>query len=341
MIKPDECLFIGVEGSPQTWYRATQPARALGCDWCGITPQFQIMCSEVGPDREQKAPDLENYKVVVAQYAAGDGWMQRISALKGKGVRVIYEMDDYLHGIKDVESHVHHGYFSDRKILRMIEHGMKASDGLIVTTKFLAERYRGFCPGPTTICRNGVDLDRFRYHHQPRDYVTVGWAGATGHLPGMMSWLEGGLAALLAERKDVKFTVIGGMDVAQSVRVALKDESRLNVVPWSPFEVYPASMADCDILLAPGGQTKWHRGKSDLRWLEASALGVPCVCDSRMYPDALLRAQTPADATERVADLLDDPTDARNTGSLERSRIESLGRTFPYAAEQWRAPLGL
>ena len=44
-------------------------------------------------------------------------------------------------------------------------------------------------------------------------------------------------------------------------------------------------MSTFDVALAPSGNNNLFRGKSDLRWLEASALGIPVVGDPAVYPE--------------------------------------------------------
>ena len=51
------------------------------------------------------------------------------------------------------------------------------------------------------------------------------------------------------------------------------------------IEVYPASMTLFDIAIAPSAENNLFRGKSDLRWLEASALGIPLVAHPEVYPE--------------------------------------------------------
>ena len=40
-----------------------------------------------------------------------------------------------------------------------------------------------------------------------------------------------------------------------------------------------------DIAIAPSSESNLFKGKSDLRWLEASALGVPLVAHPDVYPE--------------------------------------------------------
>ena len=55
--------------------------------------------------------------------------------------------------------------------------------------------------------------------------------------------------------------------------------------PSAEIEVYPASMTLFDVSIAPSAENNQFRGKSDLRWLEASAVGIPLVAHPDVYPD--------------------------------------------------------
>jgi hypothetical protein len=54
-----------------------------------------------------------------------------------------------------------------------------------------------------------------------------------------------------------------------------------------------------DVAIAPSAENNLFRGKSDLRWLEASALSVPLVAHPDVYPEIEdgvtgVHARTPA-----------------------------------------------
>lgn len=331
-------LFIGIEGTPSCYYRCVLPARALGADWVGLTQDFAMLSGEVGG--EFKKPNVFDYETVVCQYPAGYEWEARLADLRQRGVRIVFEIDDYLHGIKEVKEHTFYNFFSQRIVLRAIERCMGMSDALIVSTKFLAERYRKLVPGPVHVCPNGIDPERFDLHRAPRGYMSVGMAGATGHVAPLLKWLNGGVLEAIYDHPTARLTTIGvHTAIAEAAIAGMPD--RVTGVPFAEFYAYPASMLDADVLLAPLGDTKWHRGKSDLRWLEASALGIPCVCDARGYPEATLRAATPGIAGEVVREMLrQGPERARELGEEARAHVLAQ-RSFPQAAEPWREALGI
>ena len=82
-------------------------------------------------------------------------------------MRVFYEVDWDLH------LHV-----DDAPTLRGIETLMRACDGVLCATRFLAERYEAFNAN-VSVCENGLDLRGYALTKPARDTVTIGWAGTT------------------------------------------------------------------------------------------------------------------------------------------------------------------
>jgi glycosyltransferase involved in cell wall biosynthesis len=110
-------------------------------------------------------------------------------------------------------------------------------------------------------------------------------------------------------------------------------------VGWTAIEVYPAAMANFDIALAPATNSAFFRGKSDLRWLEASAIGIPTVADPAVYPlieDGVtgLHAATPAQAREAIRTLVDDPDLRARIGTAARDHVREH-RSSAAVAGQW------
>lgn len=319
-------LFIGLGRSAVCHYRCRLPAEALEQDWVGVNSDFGVVTGNV-----DGIPDIDQYDTVVVQQAAGPKWERRIKQLRDVGVRVLYETDDYLHGIHHLIDHASAPHFTPH-VMRMYDRCMRMCDGVIVSTPFLAERYRSINPS-VTVCRNGLDIERYAYARPKRDYVTVGWCGSTGHYSAVRSWLEGGILDALADHPTSQFLAIGQPEVAQLAIERLSDERALGI-PWGPLETYPAAMCGIDVFIAPAGQDRWYRGKSDLRWMEASALIAPCICAPHIYPEADLVASSPREASDILRTFLERPGQIAAAGRQAARSVAD--RAFPHAAEPWR-----
>jgi glycosyltransferase involved in cell wall biosynthesis len=243
-------------------------------------------------------------------------------------------MDDWVRGVRKSKDHDFSKHF-DRKVIQDYELCLRAVDGIICSTPWLAERYGSLNPNPY-VCRNGIDLKRYALTPPRRDHVAVGWAGATGHREAMRPWLAE-VAAVMHERPDVNFVSVG-QQFAQVLAPSFGAERCLDV-PFSAFDTYAASMTLYDIALAPAGDNSFYRGKSDLRWLEASAAGLPLIADPDVYPDiehgiSGFHAATPEEMGEILRELVADEPLRRKVGAAAKAHVTEH-RSAQVAAEQW------
>lgn len=332
-------LFLARARSVAAWYRMLLPAIHLGCDWAGVAgdpPGWSVLTGNVGGSLD--AERLGDYEVVVLQARRGAAWERLVADLRGGGTRVLFEIDDYAHGIRRVPGHDFAAVW-DKPALRELEAVMEACDGLIASTPFLLERYGPRAPR-AWLCRNGIDLPRYELTRPPRDEVVTGWAGATGHAAAIRPWL-GEVAAVLEARPTTRFVSIG-QPFADELAGRVGSDRALSL-PFGPVETYPAAMTHLDIALAPAGDSGFFLAKSDLRWLEAGALGIPAIADPRVYPDIEpgatgFHAATPAEAREAMLALVDDAELRRQVGEAARTTVRAT-RAMERMAPQWSAAL--
>ena len=114
-------------------------------------------------------------------------------------------------------------------------------------------------------------------------------------------------------------------------------------IPFTSLDTYPASMALYDIALAPAGDSSFYRGKSDLRWLEASAIGLPLIADPVVYPDIEhgvtgFHASTPAEMGEILRELVADEPLRKRVGAAAKQYVTEH-RSAQVSAEQWTSVL--
>jgi glycosyltransferase involved in cell wall biosynthesis len=327
-------LFVGISNGAVCWYRAALPATVLGCDWIGVgsePPAPAIRTGAVPPTFS--FADAASYDVVVVQQVGGRRWLQAIRDWQAAGVTVLYEIDDWLDGVRNVPGHAHAARL-DRAKVESYELCMRAVDGIICSTDWLARRYRAINPRTWT-CRNGIDLVRYTFSRPPRDHVGIGWAGGTGHAAAAKPWVDE-VGAIMRELPRANFTSVG-----RPFADWLADEfpGRTLAVPFTELEVYPAAMTHFDIALAPAGKGDYFKGKSDLRWLEASALSLPCVADPDVYPEIEhgvtgFHASTPAEMGAIVRELVADPALRERVGAAAHEYVREH-RSIHVAAERW------
>lgn len=333
--------FLGMDSSAPCYYRVMLPAMELGADWSGIIgypPHLRWVTG--GVKGESQLPDLlgDDYDIVVIQQPKGDSWEAMIEEIRGTGKKVVYEIDDYVHGVPEVEGHDYAASF-DSRALTLFERCMRASDAMICSTEYIARKYKKFNPN-VYVCRNGIDLRRYQLGKPKRDTLNVGWAGSTGHQKMMMPWLNQ-VAHIMQAKPEVNFVSIG-MPFATALHSAF-GEQRAIAIPWAAIEQYPAAMTMFDVALAPGGGNSWFKGKSDLRWLEASALRIPVIGRPSIYHEMEdevtgFHATGPHELVEPLNRLLAEPELREKIGAaahdyvIERRSIEAV-------AQDWREAL--
>lgn len=341
VIEPHEILFVGQGKTAVCWYRVALPAMHLGADWVGVyitddprVPELHVATGIVRHDTRE--PNFEDYRLVIVQQPLGEAWVRRIRGLQVKGIKVLFEVDDYLHGVHKAQGHDFARYYN-KEILPKFEMCMRAADGLICSTDYIAYRYARFNQN-TYVCRNGIDMGRYRLTIPERPTVSIGWAGATGHLIQVVDWINGGLLDVLAGRDHTTFVAVGQPQLAQGVGQII-GQHRVVGIPFTSIESYPAAMCMFDIALAPAGDSAWYRGKSDLRWLEAGALGLPVVASPGCYPDIEhgvtgFHARSAREAAEITMMLVDDEALRCRVGATAREHMR-LHRDMPIAAQRW------
>jgi glycosyltransferase involved in cell wall biosynthesis len=340
-VSPDlpRTLFIARGRGSVAWYRCALPALALGCDWIGVDgapPDGTLVTGAVPADFTWD--DVASYDVVVLQLADGPAWLRAVRRWQAAGVRVLYEVDDWLRGVRKQADHALRDRY-DRKAVEAYELVMRVADGLVCSTPWLAERYRLF-NDTTFVCRNGIDLKRYALARPESPYVGIGWAGGTGHAEAVRPWL-GAVAAAMATRPATRFVTIGE-PFADEIAGAVGAERAL-AIPFGALESYPAAMTHFDVALAPAGTSSYFRGKSDLRWLEAGALGIPAIADPAVYPDIEhgvtgFHAHSPEEAGALLEQLLDDPALRRRVGQAARAYVTEH-RCAEVAAGAWAQTL--
>jgi glycosyltransferase involved in cell wall biosynthesis len=119
--------------------------------------------------------------------------------------------------------------------------------------------------------------------HDNKGNIIIGWQGSTTHEVDFKEALPA-LKRILDEYPNVKIRLFG--DVPKSLRDAIH-WSRFEWTGGVPYEQYPKKLVFCnfDIGIAPLTDSKFNQCKSNIKWLEYSAIKIPTVA-SDVYPYA-------------------------------------------------------
>lgn len=342
MIDSEDILFVGLGASAVSYYRCILPGMMLGADWVGLQgppSKFHWATGLVKKGSEDgqpetKRPPMQDYKAIVVQQVEGDEWLRYINVLQEEGVKVIYEVDDYLHGVQGRPDHDFKAHYTSN-YLAEVEKCMAACDAMIVSTDFIRSKYLRVNDN-IYVCRNGIDTKRYDLTLPTRKTFNVGWAGATGHKDTVFPWLQQ-VANLMGMEPNTCFVSIG-QGFAEWFWPHFGKERSI-AVPWAAIEQYPGAMTMFDVALAPSGKGAWWKGKSDLRWLEASALGVPVIAHPQNYPDIEdgvtgFHAETPEQVFDLMYRLMKDEKLRRKVGEQAKTHVRET-RSMEVMAKVW------
>jgi GT2 family glycosyltransferase len=305
-------LFVGQAGPGSLYHRIVLPAMALGSDWCTAQSAHQL-----GP----ALPTLQGYDTVVIQMPSTPDWLDTIGDLRRRGTRVFYEVDWHLHAHVD-----------DVPTLRGIETLMRECDGVLCATPFLAERYAAFNAN-VHVCENGLDLRGYALAKPARDTVTIGCAGTMITIDDIADSVTA-IAELMRARPAVRFASLG--QPVADLAAGPVGADRCTSLPMVLVEQYPAALATFDIVFEPPAVSPLRRGRSQLRWLEASALGTPLVGDPETYPNAI-PARDVGELAEQLLRLVDDARLRTQVGETARRTVIAEHAMHVKAADWTRA----
>jgi SAM-dependent methyltransferase/glycosyltransferase involved in cell wall biosynthesis len=209
-----------------------------------------------------------------------------------KDKKLVTEVDDW---IFDVPSYniASHPYKPNSEKEQIAYAQLELSDAVIVSTSFLKENLQRMFPEkPMHIIPNSIDFNIWdnvqgdgKMEPKGEGVVRIGYTGCANH-SGDMEIVKPVLLALLEEFP--KLEVIIAQDLGCFADVS---HPRLKILKrWASIIDYPAMVKgwDLDIGIAPLRDNQFNRAKSNLRWLEYSALKIPTVAsDVRPFTESI------------------------------------------------------
>lgn len=162
---------------------------------------------------------------------------------------------------------------------------LKLSDAIIVSTNYLKETLQEIFPEKRiNVIPNSIDFDiwdstKSDGKMEPKEdgVVRIGYTGCANHA-GDMEIVKPVLLQLLEEFPRLELIIaqdIGCFTDTKHPRLKLLNR-------WEDIIKYPSMVKgwDLDIGIAPLRDNRFNRAKSNLRWIEYSALGVPTVASN-------------------------------------------------------------
>jgi hypothetical protein len=314
------------------YYRMIWPAEALrhaGHDIEIIRPKDRAAAFGGHLDNAGKLiyVDVPNdADVIVLQRITHHYLIDAIHLLRERGIAVVIDMDDDLAVINPSNPafdamHPTYGVNKDHSWINA-QRACEAASWVTVSTPSLLTRYAPH--GRGNVVFNCVPK---RYLDVPRvDSTVIGWGGSVHSHPDDLHVVGCGVSQVISD--TVPFRVVGPID---DVRSALRLPTEPDATgPLKILRDWPRGVATLGVGIAPLTDTKFNAGKSWLKPLEYSALGVPWVASPRAEYSRLhnlgagMLAAKPKHWTSKLRQL--------TTDSVLRAELSQRGREL---ATQW------
>lgn len=221
--------------------------------------------------------DFAEAGVAVVQRQCTQGNFMAFKAMKDMGMKIVYDLDDNLWAVPATNPAA-----ATFKAVREGLNFMAAQCDLItvstralkaaVSTSMIHAGVRGL---DIRVVPNMIDLHWFHQPLLPKDpaRVTLGWAGSNTHA-GDIGYAWDALPEVL-ERVPHLYMEFVGMGAPR----AIAEHPRVRQRPWVPVAEFPGRFSSWgwDICIAPLEENRFNRSKSNIKMLEAGAIGAVCL----------------------------------------------------------------
>jgi len=206
---------------------------------------------------------------------------------------VVMEIDDWLFDLPAYNI-ASHPFTPNSEFEWVAIEQMKASDAFIVSTHYIEGKLKDMFPDkPIYVIPNSLDFDIWdnltptvgKEFDKEDGVIRIGYTGCGNHI-GDLELIKMPILKLLEEFPKLELMLPLRYAVGKRTLWEDIEHPRIKFLDrWVPVDKYPAELAawKIDIGVAPLRDNDFNRAKSNLRWLEYSALKVPSVM-SRVYP---------------------------------------------------------
>lgn len=250
-------------------------------------------------------------------------FMKKLRQMKGNmQCRIVYDADDILFH-EDIPSfHPLHKTVAAPEIREAIQNIIEMCDEMTVSTTFLRDYYlEKTSQKNITVIPNSIPLFYLgeyysealllRNYRRNKDRPRILYAGGVGHVhldqerEPIHDDFTHVKEAIRDSVQEFKWVFLG--NVPRDL-LDLVYSGEIEVHPYQPIDMYPRaiSMLGISMAIAPLADLDFNRAKSDLKYLEASAFGIPIACqDMCAYKMAPIRFKTGHQMIEKMENTLE------------------------------------
>ncbi|MEM9341976.1 MAG: glycosyltransferase [Pseudomonadota bacterium] len=248
-------------------------------------------------------------------------FLQRVVALaRQRGTKIVFDIDDFIVSAE-----------GDNIFAPEISAAMELADIVSVSGRFLAEKVAAEGHAcrvvrnrlPQDVVDQGLRAPERRGHESP--IVTLGYFSGSAHHDEDFAMVTPQLVAVMEELPHLHLMIGGKITVSDAFK---KFGDRVRMKPFRPYREFIELLGRIDINLAPLDlRSQFAAARSELKYLEASAFGVPTVASpSWAFSDAIDDGVSgllvgPSDWATALRRLATDAEQRRVIGTAARAAV--------------------
>jgi glycosyltransferase involved in cell wall biosynthesis len=213
-------------------------------------------------------------------------WKVFAACARQYGIRVVWEIDDLVFNPKVYAQHPYLQSCGSREKQQLLEGSklfwsfMDFADEFIVSTPELLTEVTLCFDKPVYVIENAIDqglLDASSKVVQKivdSDQILIGYGSGTLTHDADLAVAAPAIAEIMAQDARVRCVLLGHLKTPD---VLARFGDRVQKVPFVGAERYFGVLSSLDVCIAPLENSRFNEVKSNIKFLEAALLGVPCV----------------------------------------------------------------
>ena len=276
--------------------------------------------------------DIFKADIMVFQRQHQTAILEKMREAKRHGIKCVCEIDDNLFVIP-LKFQKPCDFYAKPEVRDNMLAFMKEADAMIVSTRVLAEQLHAMVPETNKfVVTNSVDIERWevawtRKQAEQSEKLVIGWMASGSHMIDL-PLIEGALQRILTEFPHVALHFVGWLGFEQLGNWGNAFKDRIFVDPWVDISLLPNVMQGFDIGLAPLVDNPFNLGKSGIKFLQYSCLGIPTIASPlapyiEVIEDGVngIFATTEDEWYQALKKLIEDPAARKTMGAVARLNV--------------------
>lgn len=284
---------------------------------------------------------------IIYRWGISDVIEELVAEARRLGQAVIFETDDLVHradivaanpNLATLPTDVREGVIAGAVPYLA---AMRLADHVLASTQPLADDMATEVPGQSFVIENGLDdqiLDRAavlpadptyqRWQREVGDDLVISYGSGSRAHDLDLAVAAPGIAAAMSRLPQLRLKLIGPLAIPTELKPFL---NRVSQLPELAFDRYLSELAASHITIAPLLPEPFNEYKSQVKYLEAGAVGVPLIASPTVYQDYVVAGETAI-----LAETDQDWEQAIVELALNPARRAELATAAAEHVQQWR-----